>query len=79
MMNVMRVRVRVGQGLVAVPMRVRHVGELLRRVLVLVVLVMVVHMGVLERLVGVHVVMNVSCEHQCAGTSFPPELGVRSS
>ena len=72
-MDVVSVRVGVGQRLVAVPMCMGNLGQFLRRVLVLVVLVVFVDMRMFERLVGVGVVVNVRCEqkrtasHGCQG------------
>ena len=65
-MNVVGVRVGVSQWLVAVPMRVRNLGQLLRRVLVSVVLVVFVDVCVFERLMGVGVVVNVGGQQKRA-------------
>ena len=48
--DVVSMRVGVSQGLVAMPVRMRNLGQLLRRVLVLVVLVVFVDMRMFERL-----------------------------
>ena len=65
-MDVVNVRVGVSQRLVAVPVRMGNLGQLLRRVLVLVVLVVFVDVRMLERLVGVGVVVNVRGEQKGA-------------
>ena len=61
-MDVVRMRVGVGQWLVAVPMCMGHLGQLFRRVLVLVVLVVFVDVRMLERSVRVGVIVHVRCE-----------------
>ena len=58
-MNVVRVRVDVRQGFVAMAAGMRSLGQLLGRVLVLVVLVVLVNVRVLERVVGMGVLMNI--------------------
>jgi len=52
-MDVVRVRMGVGQLLVTVPVCMGHLSQLFRRVLVLVVLVVFVDVRMLERLVRV--------------------------
>ena len=66
MMGVVRVRVGVSQRLVAVPVCMRNLDQLLRRVLVLVVLVVFVDVRMFESLVGVGVVVNVRGEQKGA-------------
>jgi hypothetical protein len=58
-MDVVRVWVCVGQGLVAVPVSVWSLGELLGRVVVLMMLVMLVDVGVLQCLMRVSVIVHV--------------------
>jgi hypothetical protein len=53
MVDVVRMGVRMGQRLVPVPVRMRDLGQLFGRVLVLVVLVMLVLVRVLEGFVRV--------------------------
>jgi len=59
MMHVVGVRVRVDEGLMPVPMRVRLLLQFPRPVLVLVVLVVLVLMCVFDRFVGMFVLVAV--------------------
>ena len=58
-MDVVRVRVGVCQRLVPMPVRVRNLGKFSRLVVVLVMLVMLVLVGVLERHMRVGVIVDV--------------------
>jgi hypothetical protein len=66
-MRVMRMRVRVGQQLMAVPVRVRHLLQLARPVFVLVMLVVLVFMSVFENLVSVCMIVDIGAEQERAG------------
>ena len=59
MMDVVGVRVRVGDGLVAMRVPMGHLRQLLGRVFVLMVLVVLVNMGVLDRFMGVDMIVSV--------------------
>ena len=65
-MDVVGMRMLVRQRLVAVRVSVGNLCELLGRVLVLVMLVMLVDVGMLERLVRVNVIVGVRGEQQSA-------------
>jgi hypothetical protein len=58
-MDVVRMRVGVGEWLVTVPMCMGHLRQLFRRVLVLVVLVVFVDMRMIERLMRMGVIVNI--------------------
>src|SRR5438093_10684420 len=63
-MSIMRVRVCMRQRLMAVPVSVRDLNQFFRRVLVLVMLIVLMDVGVLERLVGMGVVVDVRCQQE---------------
>ena len=65
-MNIMRVRVRMGQCLVPMRMGVRHLFQLSGSVLVLMVLVVLVFVGVLEGPMGVCMFVHVGAEQESA-------------
>ena len=64
--HVMGVRMRMGQRLMPVPVRVRHLLQLSWPVLMLVVLVVRVLMRVFQGLMGMPVLVNVGAEQDCA-------------
>src|SRR5258705_1567034 len=64
--HVMGVRMRMGQRLMPVPVRVRHLLQLSWPVLMLVVLVVRVLMRVFQGLMGMPVLANVGAEQDCA-------------
>ena len=66
MVHVMGVRMRVGQRLMPVPVRVRRLLQLSRLVLVLVVLVVLVLMGMLRGLMGMLVLVDIGAEQDGA-------------
>ena len=76
-MDVVRMRVGMSQRLVTVPVRVGHLGQLCRRVLVLVVLVVfVMRSGFLPRALGVLLLAGAAGAMIGAVTSVLPTLSI---
>ena len=64
MMRVVRMRVRVRQGLVSVPVGMRHLLQLPGPMLMLMMLVVLVLVGVLQGLVGVGVNVHIGAQQE---------------